>query len=473
MGEERKTLHANGLRIATRCETAEQFVAKFHRFCEDGAIFIPSAKRQVGIDTAFSFDLIGGQPALCGLGTVLDHFETHDNRFGRPGIVLGISRLQANTKRVFDDMLVERAVKAASGDAPRDATPPPARRPAPDLSPAPAARREEPGRARATTDPFAGATDRITPTPQAKARAVTSAIEIVDSVAVKAAMLASPKPRTRTAPIAVVSLPTRATGPMPGPTSTPAASERHAQLANASSTIPRSAIPEEPPPELEAGARDSGSPEPAPRLADSSRSYAQAAIALEPEPALGQAVPAAPFASPPGQVVQPAAPRARGRGIPGGRRLWRIAAGLAAASLIGFAVIVVTSGSNPRTAEAVSEPASNAKAAEPSAATLPPAQREAVPADDPPPTDMRSPAAPDSSDAAREIAEPDSPPPQQVVKPSAGKKPIVKKAVVKKRVAHKPVAKKPVAKKPVAKKPVAKKPGTKKPAAKCASLDCM
>jgi hypothetical protein len=67
-----RAVHVKGLRIATRCLTTGEFVAKFHRFCEDAVIFIPHANRPVGSDTAFSFDLASGGSALCGLGTVLD-----------------------------------------------------------------------------------------------------------------------------------------------------------------------------------------------------------------------------------------------------------------------------------------------------------------------------------------------------------------------------------------------------------------
>jgi hypothetical protein len=501
MGGTRKTLHANGLRISTRCETVEQFVGKFYRFCEDCAIFIPGAKRQVGIDTAFSFDLVGGQSVLCGLGTVLDHFETNDNRFGRPGIVLGISRLQASTKHVFDDMLVERAVKASARNARNDAgkNAPPARHlgapsSGPDATPSPGPDgwQERPPRARLTTDPFGDASGRLTPTPQAKTRAVTSAVEIMDSVAVKAATVPSPKPRTRTAPIAVITVPARATGPISAvvpsarpevvveaplvmATLPPPASERPAQLANASSTIPRGAIGEEPSVQGAAAERVPALGDlsaTAPRLADSSRAYSQVSTAVEPALAVEPAVPATSFASP---------PRSHPRAIPGRRRLWRIGTGLLAVALIGLAAVVVGTGSDPRPAQI---------SAAQSAVPLP-SPPEAAPANDPPAQtpDRHEPLpdpgahavpAPSPTGAASEEA----PRPQQPEPPAGKTTPPSKKPIgQRKTIASKPAAKKTAAKKPAAKKPAAKKvtkkpikkPVNKKPGAtaKCASLDCM
>ena len=48
-----------GLRIATRCADVEQFVASFYRFCTDKTFFVSTtALRPVGLETAFSLDLV-------------------------------------------------------------------------------------------------------------------------------------------------------------------------------------------------------------------------------------------------------------------------------------------------------------------------------------------------------------------------------------------------------------------------------
>ena len=106
-----------GLRIATRCTSIEQFVAAFQRFCDEQSFFISTlATRPVGLETAFSVDLAGGEPALRGLGIVLDAWPTADNPFGRPGVHIGVRRLTVDSDRVFEQLLIAKA--AASQDKP-------------------------------------------------------------------------------------------------------------------------------------------------------------------------------------------------------------------------------------------------------------------------------------------------------------------------------------------------------------------
>jgi hypothetical protein len=65
------------LRIATRCVTVEQFIATFHRFCDETSFFISTlGTRPVGLETAFSIQLEDGKPVLQGLGVVLDAWTT-------------------------------------------------------------------------------------------------------------------------------------------------------------------------------------------------------------------------------------------------------------------------------------------------------------------------------------------------------------------------------------------------------------
>jgi PEGA domain len=110
-----------GLRIATRCTSIDQFVAAFHRFCDAQTCFISTlTARPVGLETAFSIDLANAQPALRGMGVVLEAWTTPGNRFGRPGLLLGIRKLTADSEPVFERLLAAHVA----------ATPPPPIQPA-------------------------------------------------------------------------------------------------------------------------------------------------------------------------------------------------------------------------------------------------------------------------------------------------------------------------------------------------------
>jgi hypothetical protein len=109
--------------VVTRCTSVEQFVATFHRFCDDDKTFFVATmtSRPVGLETAFSIELADKQPVLRGLCVVLNAWDTPDNRYKRPGIRLGIKRLTNESQIVFDRL------RAASKGLPAaaDATPPP------------------------------------------------------------------------------------------------------------------------------------------------------------------------------------------------------------------------------------------------------------------------------------------------------------------------------------------------------------
>ena len=79
--------------------------------------------RPVGLETAFSIDLAHGAPALRGLGVVVEAWPTPGNRFGRPGLLLGIRKLTADSEGVFERLLAAHVA----------ATPPPT--PAPIAAP--------------------------------------------------------------------------------------------------------------------------------------------------------------------------------------------------------------------------------------------------------------------------------------------------------------------------------------------------
>jgi len=111
-----KELRTKGMRISTPCDSVEDFVGAFHRCCEDNAFFIASrSMRPVGLESAFSVDLSDGTPMLRGYGIVLDAWASADNRFKKPGVLIGIQKLTSDSKKVFEQLLIARAVAA---DAP-------------------------------------------------------------------------------------------------------------------------------------------------------------------------------------------------------------------------------------------------------------------------------------------------------------------------------------------------------------------
>jgi hypothetical protein len=108
-----KELRTKGMRISTPCATVEEFVAAFHRCCEDNAFFIASrSMRPVGLESAFSVDLTDGTPMVRGLGVVLDAWSTADNRFKKPGVLIGIQKLTSDSKKVFESLQIARALAA-------------------------------------------------------------------------------------------------------------------------------------------------------------------------------------------------------------------------------------------------------------------------------------------------------------------------------------------------------------------------
>jgi hypothetical protein len=97
------------IRIVTRCTTRDQFIAMFRRFCNPTSCFIPSKdSRPIGMATAFSIRLADGTSMLRGEGVVVDAWTTAENPFKRPGIQLGIHRLDDACAPLFEEMLVPR-----------------------------------------------------------------------------------------------------------------------------------------------------------------------------------------------------------------------------------------------------------------------------------------------------------------------------------------------------------------------------
>lgn len=113
---EQKTTKA--LVVATKCTSVEQFVATFHRFCDDSTFFVSTlAERPVGLETAFSIQLEDKTPVLRGLCEVIEAWATPLNRFGRPGVRLAVRRLTSESMAVFK-MLQDARLAAESAPPP-------------------------------------------------------------------------------------------------------------------------------------------------------------------------------------------------------------------------------------------------------------------------------------------------------------------------------------------------------------------
>ena len=100
--------------VATRCADVGQFVATFHRFCDDDTFFVATlTTRPVGLETAFSIQLADKTPVLRGLCVVREAWSSPANPYGRPGIRLGIVRLTRESTEVFERLRARRASTSA------------------------------------------------------------------------------------------------------------------------------------------------------------------------------------------------------------------------------------------------------------------------------------------------------------------------------------------------------------------------
>jgi hypothetical protein len=95
--------------VATRSTTVEQFVAMFHRFCDEKSFFVATLHmRAVGLETPFAIQLANRTPVLRGTCVVLDAWPTGANQFKRPGIRLGFLRLTSDSQSVLEKLLAAR-----------------------------------------------------------------------------------------------------------------------------------------------------------------------------------------------------------------------------------------------------------------------------------------------------------------------------------------------------------------------------
>ena len=145
--------------VATRCADVDQFIATYHKFCDESSFFVATLNtRPIGLETAFSIQLADNTPVLRGLCTVVDAWSTPENQFNRPGIRLGIKRLTADSVDVFT-RLVKAAREGSRDDANSGPVPlaqatlgPPAARPAPAAAAASADGAADPAAAAAAAE---------------------------------------------------------------------------------------------------------------------------------------------------------------------------------------------------------------------------------------------------------------------------------------------------------------------------------
>jgi len=107
-----------GICVTTHCQSVDQFVSTFQRYCEDAAIFIPNGRREVGTTLPFSFELANEESVLVGIGLVVEAYATVNNRFGREGIVIDVKKLKRESVPIFERMLAARKQARAERTAP-------------------------------------------------------------------------------------------------------------------------------------------------------------------------------------------------------------------------------------------------------------------------------------------------------------------------------------------------------------------
>lgn len=89
-----KPAAGKGLRIASGCSTLDEFTAVFRKFCTPNSIFIATrVPRPSGIAIRFAITLKDGKAVMSGAGTIVESFETKNNRYERSGMVVEFSKL--------------------------------------------------------------------------------------------------------------------------------------------------------------------------------------------------------------------------------------------------------------------------------------------------------------------------------------------------------------------------------------------
>lgn len=111
----RRRVPGPGFCFTTRLETVDDFIGRFHAACDKGSLFLKTAtKLPKGERCDFKILLANKSPVLAGSAVVLEVFEGTANRFGQPGVRLGIEQLSPESENVFERLLATREAKRTS-----------------------------------------------------------------------------------------------------------------------------------------------------------------------------------------------------------------------------------------------------------------------------------------------------------------------------------------------------------------------
>ena len=101
-----------GFVVATKCETVEDFIEKYHSRTDESSIFVGIVEERVlGTECAFAILLANKTPVFAGICQVLDIFRDSNNPYRRRGMRLGIRRLGFTSERIHADLTARAASK--------------------------------------------------------------------------------------------------------------------------------------------------------------------------------------------------------------------------------------------------------------------------------------------------------------------------------------------------------------------------
>ena len=113
-----KPAAGKGLRIASGCSTLDEFTAVFRKFCTPNSIFIATkVPRPSGIAIRFAITLKDGKAVMSGAGTIVESFETKDNRYERSGMVVEFSKLDTMGRILLRELNASSRPSATTPEA--------------------------------------------------------------------------------------------------------------------------------------------------------------------------------------------------------------------------------------------------------------------------------------------------------------------------------------------------------------------
>ncbi len=98
-----------GFSVPTRCRTVEEFVDLFKTVTDDESIVFENKEScAIGSPCAFAILLADRKTVFAGMGIVLEELADANNRFGRKGVRVRITRLRGDSARVFAELHAAR-----------------------------------------------------------------------------------------------------------------------------------------------------------------------------------------------------------------------------------------------------------------------------------------------------------------------------------------------------------------------------